>query len=233
MICVLNAAQEAGVSFQAVTLKAIENQSRFAGLSRSKLFEDRGKPDFSDQTKSLLTGSLDPIYSFIGGVSHVQLGIRQLDDPSSPAFDFVLPESPRLRLDPTAEVIPTNAVREIVRRGFKSRLKTVQRLTRVAPGRVVQFAPPPPVSDRSLQPLLEKISVKATTLPNRWLRLKLWRLTVDIFRQHAAEFGARFIDCPPEALDADGFMRDDLVQNTTHGNAAFGALVLGQIRALR
>jgi hypothetical protein len=233
MVCVLNAAQQAGIPFQGVVLKVVGDENHLFGLDRSNLFEDRAKPDFSDQTKSLIAGSTGPIYSFIGSVKHVQLGLRQLDDPSSPAFDFVLPEAPGLGLDPNAEVIPANAVREVVRREFKTRLKTLRRLTGVAPGRVVQFAPPPPVSDRWLEPLLEKNSVKATTLPNRLLRWKLWRLTVDIFRQHTTEFGARFIDCPPEALDPDGFMRDELVRNATHGNTAFGALVLDQIRGLR
>jgi hypothetical protein len=163
----------------------------------------------------------------------VELGLRQLDDPSSPAFDFVLPESPRLDLDPAAEIIPAAAIREMVAGEFGSRLKTLRRLARLAPGRVVQFASPPPVPDRWLEPLLRKASVKGTTLPNRWLRLKLWRLAVDIFREHSAQYGARFVDCPGEALDHDGFMRDDLVRNATHGNVAFGALILEQIRHLR
>jgi hypothetical protein len=97
---------------------------------------------------------------------------------------------------------------------------------------VVQFAPPPPVSDRWLEPFLSKQNVKATTLPNRFLRWKLWRLTVAVFRQHAAQCGVRFVDCPPAALDSDGFMRDALVRNVTHGNAAFGRLLLEQARSL-
>jgi hypothetical protein len=39
------------------------------------------------------------------------------------------------------------------------------------------------------------------------------------------------VDCPPDALDGDGFMRDDLVRNATHGNTAFGALLLHEVRA--
>jgi len=233
MVCVLNAAQDAGVPFQAVTLKAVEDESHFFGLNRSTIIEDSGKPDFRDDTKAIIAGGTEPVYSFISGIMHVQIGLRHLDDPSEPPFDFVLPEAPDVPLDAQAEVIPSDAMREVIQQQFKSRLKMLRRLTAVAPGRVVQFAPPPPVSDAWLAPLLEKTSVKATELPNRWVRWKLWRLTTDIFRQHALSLGARFVDTPPAALDRDGFMRDELVRNATHGNAAFGALLLDQIRASR
>jgi hypothetical protein len=233
MVCVLNAAREAGVPFRAVLLKVVGDEEHLFGLNRSMLIEDTGKPDFRDDTKAAIARSAEPVYSFISGIVHVQIGLRHLDHPSEPAFDFVLPEAPGLRLDPRADVIPVDALREMVRREFRPRLKMLKRLTAIAPGRIVQFAPPPPVSDRWLEPLLEKVSVKATELPSRWMRWKLWRLSVDIFRQYASDLGVCFVDAPPAALDHEGFMRDDLVRNATHGNTAFGALLLAQIRALR
>jgi hypothetical protein len=233
MVCVLNAAQAAGETFQAVSLKSVANESHMFGLDRSRLIEDRGKPDFLDETKALIASGSEPVYSFISGIMHVQIGLRRLDDPSEPAFDFVLPEAPGMPLDAEADLIPSDAMREVIRREFKFRLRMLQRLAEIAPGRVVQFAPPPPVSDRWLEPLLEKTSVAATSLPNRWVRWKLWRLTVAVIREHVENLGARFIDTPAAALDRDGFMRDDLVRNATHGNTAFGALLFDQIRSLR
>jgi hypothetical protein len=232
MVCFLNAAEAAGLPFQAVTLKAVSDESHLFGLNRSRLIEDRGKPDFSDETKALLAAGAEPVYSFISGVMYVQLGLRRLDDPTEPAFDFVLPESPRLPLDPEADLIPADAMREVVRRAYKMRFKMLGRLATLAPGRVVQFAPPPPVSDQWLEPLLRaKSRIKGAAFPNRWVRWKLWRVTVDLFRQQAASVGVRLVDCPPDALDGDGFMRDDLVRNATHGNTAFGALLLHEVRA--
>lgn len=233
MVCVLNAAQEAGLPFQAITLKAVEDEAHFFGLDRSIFIEDTGKPDFRDETKAILADSDEPVFSFISGIMHVQLGLRRLDDPAEAPFDFVLPESPGAALDADAALIPFDAIREVVRQQFKSRLKMLGRLAAIAPGRVVQFAPPPPVSDRWLEPLLDKSSVKAVALPNRWVRWKLWRLTADIFRQHALAAGARFVDSPPESMDPNGFLRDDLVRNATHGNTAYGALLLRQIRTLQ
>lgn len=232
MNCLLEAAIEARVPFTAITLKgAGEGAPLWTGEGVS-LVSDHGFPDFTDESKALLTGRTEPVLSFIGGTKHVQLGLlRQMDDPSEPPFDFVLPEAPRLPLDSGTEVIPFDGVRELIRREFRRRIRLITRVASLAPGRVIQFGPPPPVSDRWLEPFLQKQNVNATTLPNRLLRWKLWRVTVALFRQHAVECGARFVDCPPEALDADGFMRDELVRNVTHGNVEFGRLLLAQAQA--
>ncbi len=233
MICVLNAAQEAGIPFRAVCLKGVNNEEHIFGLNRSDLIEDCGKPDFRDDTKALLAGGDGPILSFVSGVQHVQIGLRRLYYPAEPPFDFVLPEAPHLPLDQGAEIIPFDAMWQVMRRWFSPRLKILRRLTRLAPGRVVQFVPPPPAPDSWVEALVRRHKgATPVGLPSRVLRWKLWRLTADVFRQHAGTFGARFVDCPPQAVDADGFMRDELVRNLTHGNQAFGALVLDQIRGL-
>ncbi len=234
MNCLLEAAQEAGIPFQAITLKGPGDGREVFGVFESRVISDRGDPDFTDESIALLTGSTGPVYSFIGGIKHIRLGLAQLDDPLEPTFDFVLPEARHLPLEPGTEVIPFDGVREIIRRTFSKRMKVLARVAHLAPGRIVQFAPPPPVSDLWLQPFLlkQKVRANATKLPNRLLRWKLWRLTVDHFHQHAKSHGARFLDCPPEAVDPDGFMRDELVRNATHGNTAFGGMLLNQIRTL-
>jgi hypothetical protein len=233
MNCLLEAAEKAGVAFQAITLKGPGDGQELLLTDHSRVISDAGLPDFTGESIALLTGSTGPVYSFVGGIRHVRVGLLPMDDPSEPTFDFVLPEARQLPLEPGTEVIPFDGVREIIRKGFNKRMKVLDRLAQLAPGRIVQFAPPPPVSDRWLEPFLEKQSVKATKLPNRLLRWKLWRVAVQHFREHAEALGARFLDCPPEALDADGFMRDELVRNATHGNVAFGGLLLDQVRALR
>lgn len=231
MNCLLEAAIEAGVPFTAITLKGTGEGAPLWTGKGICLISDHGFPDFTDESKTVLTTRSEPVLSFIGGTKHVQLGLRQMDDPCERPFDFVLPESPRLPLESGTEMIPFDGIRETVRREFKRRMRLITKVAALAPGRVIQFAPPPPVSDRWLEPFLLKQNVSATTLPNRLLRWKLWRVTVTLFRQHAVDCGARFVDCPPEALDADGFMRDELVRNVTHGNVEFGRLLLAQAQS--
>ena len=44
MVCVLNAAQEAGMAFRAVTLKGVKKPAHASGLNLANLIEDTGKP---------------------------------------------------------------------------------------------------------------------------------------------------------------------------------------------
>ena len=231
MVCALNAAQEAGIPFQAVVLKDIADETHLFGLDRSRLLEDPGKPNFRDDTKALIASSPGPVYSFISVIKHVQFGLRSLDYPSELPFDFVYPGAPQLPLDRAAEIVPADAMRDALRAAVWMRLKMVRRLIDAAPGRVVQFAPPPPVSDQWLGRWLATKTAHHR-MPNRIVRWKLWTLTADLFRDQAERFGARFVMPPPEAVDADGFMRDELVRNVTHGNLAFGRLLLQQMRQL-
>ena len=244
MNCLLEAAFEAGITFEAITLKG-DGEGDQASLYKSDIvlgegatvLSDHGFPDFTDRSKALLYDSSGPILSFIGGIRHIRLGMRVMEDPSDVPFDFVLAEAPHLPLEPGTEVIPYDAVYHVISRMFKKRLTLLPRIAQSAPGRLVQFAPPPPVCDRHLQRVLAKRNAKGESpsgakLPNRILRWKLWRLAATVLRQHAEACGARFVDCPPEALDADGFMREELVRNVSHGNVAFGRLLLQQAQAL-
>ncbi len=244
MNCFLEAAFEAGIAFEAITLKG-DGEGAQASLHKSDIVlgdgatvvSDHGFPDFTDQSKTLLYGSSGPILSFIGGIRHVRLGLRPMEEPSEAPFDFVLAEAPHLPLEPGTEVIPYDAMYETVRRQFKKRLTLLPRIARSAPGRLVQFAPPPPACDRHIERVLAKRNANGealpgAALPNRFLRWKLWRVAAAVLKQHAEACGARFVDCPPEALDADGFMREELVRNLSHGNVAFGRLLLQQAQSL-
>lgn len=235
MICVLNAAQAAGMDFRAVAMKWIKEDRKgdLGAVDWTRYTSDPGKPDFTDATKAMLASSRTPIYSFIGGVNHVQLGLRRLSTPSDPVFDFVLPEAPDLPLDPDAEIVPAEVMREHMRYEFHGKTKLIGKLTQAAKTPVYQFAPPPVAPDSVVALLPAKLGVPSSLLPSRLLRWKLWRLAVDVVRAEAERAGARFVDYPPASVDANGCMREELARNLTHGNDAYGALVLDQITQLQ
>lgn len=231
MICVLEAAEAAGLPFRAITLKDINTPGDVASL-RTRLLIDRAKPDFADDTKALIADSRDPVFSFVSGVQHVQMGIRRLSDPSEPPFDFILPEAPQMPLDPEAEVVPFECVCDALAHAYRNRFKMMARVAALAPGRMCQFAPPPPAPQPLMAAFTARKGVPGAPVPSAIFRRKLWRATVHVFRRQTERLGIRFLDCPPEAIDEDGCMREELVRNLTHGNAAFGALVLEQIRGV-
>lgn len=236
MVCVLNAAQEAGVPFEAILFKEIKRERHLFGLDRSNLIVDPGRPDFSDDTKSLLARVEGPVFSFIGGMKHIEFALRQQRHPSEPPFDFVLAEKPHLPLEDDAEIIPYDAIEDALRRSYGAHLKMLRRIAQLTRAPVYQFESPPPVADswmaaraKGKGPIETNGSLE---LRGRFVRYKLWRLTSQLFREQAETVGARFVEHPPAAVDEEGFMRDELVRNMSHGNERYGVLVFEQLRSL-
>lgn len=62
------------------------------------------------------------------------------------------------------------------------------------------------------------------------LRRKLYDIQTDLFRQACTAIGVDFIDTPDNAVDAQGAMKREFWnRDPTHGNAAYGRLVLNQV----
>lgn len=65
------------------------------------------------------------------------------------------------------------------------------------------------------------------------LRLKLWKLEVELLKQLAQQERMEFVPVPTEALNEDGFLaRKFYADDATHANSRYGLLVLEQICAL-
>lgn len=221
MVCVLEAAEEAGSPLQAIGLKArpfmdVANEPVILGsdtLTRKSLNKHGG-----------------PVFSFVGGIRYLSLGVARHPRP----FDFVLPAAPDLPLDPEAELLPSLALREKLVQEDGRHLETLERIAEIADGPVYQFESPPPPP----QNWLEKKSAKKTSrdrtheLPSPYVRYKLWLLYSEIVREIAERAGVRFVPHPQEAVDTDGFLKEGLSKNPTHANSRYGALVYRQLRSL-
>jgi hypothetical protein len=237
MACVLEAAREAGVPVRAILLKAVRRDrvGALSGFDQEVILDD-GKRSFGPEASALLTGTDGPVFSFVDGVHHVMFPLRQVRGPApAPPFDFVLPAEPDLPVAKGAEIVPYDAVQESLRRCFQPRIDVLRRIADLTPERLVQVELPPPAPDRWLGEWLENLRSEpkvAHELPPRFVRYKLWRTASQIFREEADKLGGRFVDHPPEAVDGEGFMRDELVLNINHGNVAFGALLLARMRQL-
>jgi hypothetical protein len=166
-----------------------------------------------------------PIYSFIGGNAHTVLGLVEHHRP----FDFVLPEEPALPLDPARELVTVDAVRASLAAIDVQYIPILELLLREAGGPVVQVGPPPPVfvADEKR----EKYPWSMT--PDRprafappWVRYKIWRLSTALIEARCRALQLPFVAAPAEALDANGFLRDDLRKDVAHANGRYGALVL-------
>ena len=122
---------------------------------------------------------------------------------------------------------------------------TVKAIAAAKPRKLALLGTPPPKHDneklRSLlarEPvLLEWVkALKATPetigITDPFVRLKLWYLLQDMFREAAEKYGGIFIAAPAEAQDENGFLKEELwAPDVTHANAEYGRLMLDKVLA--
>jgi hypothetical protein len=153
-------------------------------------------------------------------------------------LDFVLPAEPDLALDPAAELVPYDLMREQFRLHCGYLELMVEAARRVARAPLHLLPAPPPVADFGAIPggssnkHMDRLVAEHGVAP-ALLRYKFWRLISDIYNQMAAARGAKSLPVPPECLAPDGFRRAEY--NSTdwiHANPQYGELVLKQIDAL-
>lgn len=159
----------------------------------------------------------------------------------NPSFDFVLSSRPYLPIDEALHVVPELAVRELFKGSLTGLREIVARIRRIrAVGGVTLMATPPPKGDnerirdylarerhfvdaaRKMNADLSKIS-----LSEPLLRLKLWHVLNDMIKEIAVQHSCRFLGCPPDACDDQGFLKPDYWRaDATHANERYGKLAL-------
>jgi hypothetical protein len=224
MACVLRAAEETQVDVDPIIFRHVRY---FEGLGRAPLTA-KGKK-FNEEVKAEL--SRGPVYSFIGGTRYLSMSLRLHPQP----YDFVLRSLPDLPVEPGTEVIPLEAMRTVLRAGCARNLKLFERVVAASRGPVYHFEPPPPPRDplATSRVLKGREDLEDLVGVQRWLRYKLWRLHSEIVREHTEECGAVFVERPDAAVDEDGFLLPEFIQNHTHANPRYGELVLEQIKTLQ
>ncbi len=171
-----------------------------------------------------------PVFSMVGGAVHQDVGLMQHPRP----FDFVWPESPDLPLTPGAEIIPFAALHAAMLARTQYFLDVTSAVQDAADGPVLHIESPPTYWAEALpdnDPGFYLYFGANPVFSPPWLRWKLWRVHSAIVASHAAARGIGFIPHPPCSLDAEGFLAEAFHGTAAHANAAYGALVLGQMQA--
>lgn len=153
--------------------------------------------------------------------------------------------------DPLLGTVPEAAAdrpfvpRDLLRAHFDQRLDpvwTMQRAVhaRFPAARFAHLSAPPPVialpalseadlAEGGKKTMFQFLAFDAAPAA---LRLRIWGLQQELCREQAAMIGADFIEPPAAALDGAGFLAAGFwTDDPTHGNAAYGRLVLDQIAA--
>ena len=112
-------------------------------------------------------------------------------------------------------------------------------LTALAPSlphRLWHVQSPPPLPDNDhirLHPTHFADQVAELGISPPSLRMKLWVLQSEIYRDHCEAMGIGFLPVPDDAMDAQGFLdQRGWLPDPAHANAWYGELVVRQLDAL-
>jgi hypothetical protein len=217
--CVARAAAAEGVPLRAFNFWELPGAIR----------QDGARPVFAAAILDALASHEGPVFSLIGGAAHVVMGM--LVHPRR--FDFVLPAEPDLPLDPAAEILPAQAVRQTIEALADEYLALMEELGRCCRGPMHHVEPPPPYADSARM----HQDVPWGMFPDRCrevsppaLRYKLWRVHSQVLRGWCLRTGAHWVPAPAASMDDAGFMLAPFYGDGAHADIAYGALVLQQMR---
>ncbi len=172
-----------------------------------------------------------PVFSLVGGAVHQDVGLIQHARP----FDLVLPDQPDLPLTPGAEIIPYDAVHAAMLARTRQYLDIMSAVRDAVAGAMFHMESPPTYADEQV-PLDDSgfhlFFGEGAAFSPAWLRYKLWRMHSAIVAAHCLEAGIVFVPHPAEAVSEAGFLREPFHGTPAHANAAYGQLVLAQLRRL-
>jgi hypothetical protein len=205
--------------------------------------EIRTQPDGQRQVVAAegyikLLQSLEPVqdqgtlFSFMHGNEHSMMSLVQHDMP----YDFELPWRQDLPLIAGRQPIPFEVVQRQVEKALNPAIACVAMMrSQLARMRLVHVAPPPPVAseariNQAPEVFRERIAKSGITPLS--IRLKYYLLSIRMLRDALKPFNVELLECPPESSDANGAIRDELAYGATHGNEAYGELVLRQMQVL-
>jgi hypothetical protein len=181
----------------------------------------------ADLAERIAKGRL--VLSLIGGSAHTVLGMVEHPRP----FDFILPSAPNLPFDERRAWVPADAVRAKLAEMADEYFGGISILSRTVTTRLVHLEPPPPIADNDrIAPHVPWIFFpdQPKVVAPKWVRYKLWRLHSELIAEACARLGITYVRVPNRALDEDGFLQSCFDQDGAHANAAYGALVLEDLR---
>ena len=174
----------------------------------------------------------DVVVLSMSGNTHNVIGLFNHPRP----FAIGHPVHGRVPADPDRAFIPQDAARAFLAQKIAQRFAPFADLHAHYKGvTFVHLSAPPPVGDedhiRANPGSFAEMLPMGISPPD--LRMALFDLQTDIYAERAAQHGAAFLLPPRAALTDTGFLGPGYVaDDPTHGNAAYGRLVLNQIDSL-
>lgn len=147
-------------------------------------------------------------------------------------FDFHWPEMD-LPADPAMQIIPFDLMKAQIRAlAEDSALLFWRFFASVYEGPMFMVPPPPPIADEAhimAYPGAFADRVAQFGLSKPEFRLKMWMLYCEVLREAVAGSSTRYVELPIEIFDMGYLKSTYWREDPTHGNEAYGAMVLKRL----
>lgn len=168
----------------------------------------------------------------IRGNIHNALGLIDHDIP----FALGDANSGRIPADPLRRFVPRGAMKALMRERTDEFFgEAAAFIALLQARRVVVLNPPPPVADTDhilKHPGIFKDKIRNGIAPLP-LRRALYDILSEVHQDIARQHGFDYLPAPSESFSEAGGLRSEYCNlDPTHGNAAYGTLVLAQIKSL-
>jgi len=169
------------------------------------------------------------VASVVGGNVHNVLALMRHPRP----YDFRLSDEEGPPLDEDAELIPETLVRATLTARLAPDFARLRALSGIA-GPFFHLESPPPVRDEAFitaraEGLFRDRAEGEVIAAGPGLRWRMWRLTSRLMQSAVEQLGSRYLPAPALACNADGFLNLDFAADPTHGNEAYGELLIRAI----
>jgi hypothetical protein len=168
----------------------------------------------------------DMVYCCLGGTEHNLVGLIESEEK----FDFCYDSADKVDLVRT--IIPNAVIRSALEQRLRSSFARMDQLRNHYATEIICVAPPPPfrdIGDSARLPTAFQSHLERGIMPAP-IRMKLYRLRNEMVEEHCRRQGVGYLAAPSESVDSEGYLLRSLWdRDPTHGNAAYGALILHQI----
>ncbi len=174
----------------------------------------------------------DPLLvSTMGGNFHNSLALIRHERP----FDFHLAEGSPLPVDPSAEPIPETLVQAALKQGLARDMARLRLLAEFGP--FIHVESPPPVREgdylaAQADAYFRNRGLDVQGVASAGLRWRIWRLNSRILQSAVEALGGRFLPVPCTLCDAEGFLLQPYAADATHGNEAYGEVLIQALEVM-
>lgn len=188
-------------------------------------------PDLQRRLRFILKRDMpQAVFLSLMGNEYNSIGMLKHPEP----FDFHWPEMD-LPADPAHQIIPFDLMKAQMRALANGSCLLFWRFfASVYSGPMFLVSPPPPIADEAHilsypGQFADRVAEYGLSKPE--FRLKMWMLYCDVLREAVAGTTTSFVELPLAVFEAGYLKSDYWREDPTHGNEAYGTLVLKTLLA--